>query len=158
MAHRKVSIIENAKALFNLEGLFNSHKSKVEKEISDIKSNIFFTVNEAHSFNLTPVIYLNSGWERSSSTKGNYAEGIAVKVTNDKYLVLIDGIVTLPTGLKDDEGKDLVVGEIYALSQTTVGGIHKDNYEAGPIQSLFKIVMENGVKKALIRLERPIIL
>lgn len=158
MKYKRVSVLDNAKSLFNFEGIFNSFKNKAEADINEMKSSLYLTVDKAHSFNLTPVIYLDGEWKKASVSKGDYAEGIAVKINSNKYLVLIDGIVTLPTGVKDDEENNLVDGKTYALSQIVIGKLHENDYENGVIQPLLKVVTEKGVKKAVIRLERPIIL
>lgn len=138
-----------------LERVLNSNS----EEIAVIKGQKYLTIEKAnHGFVFEPVFYTPEGWVKVDVTNEQTAEGIAVKINDDKFNVFFDGIINIPSEYKDDEGADLSNGEIYSISKEGVGLVTKNVYSEGVVQSLYKVITENGVKKAFIILDVPFML
>ena len=136
-----------------IQSSINSTNGKIAK----MDSQKFFTINQAgHGFIFTPVYYAPTGWKKA--TKNSPAEGMALAIDANNFYVFFDGIVTIPDTAKDDKNEILSNGEFYLLSKIGEGNSTKTEYENGVIQGLYKVVMDKGVKKALILIEQPVML
>lgn len=141
--------------LLILEKVLNSNS----EEIAIIKGQKFLTIEKTnHGFVFEPVFYTPEGWVKVDVTKDQTAEGIAVKVDNNKFNVFFDGVINIPASYKDDSGSELSNGEIYSISKIGAGLVTKNIYNEGIVQSLYKVITENGVKKAFIILDVPFML
>ncbi|MGL5022250.1 MAG: hypothetical protein ACRC5S_03030 [Cetobacterium sp.] len=138
-----------------LERVLNSNS----EEIAIIKGQKFLTIEKVnHGFVFEPVFYTPEGWVKVDVSKEQTAEGIAIKVDDNKFNVFFDGIINIPSGYKDDSGDELSNGEIYSVSKIGIGLVTKNIYSEGIVQSLYKVITENGVKKAFIILDVPFML
>lgn len=128
------------------------------KEIAKIQGQKFLTIVKAnHEFKFDPVFYSPNGWVKADSKNNMPAEGMALRLDDNKFAIFFDGIVTIPAGTLDDANIELSNGEFYLLSKNS-GKVTKEEYNQGLVQGLFKVINDNGVKKAFIMLEQPIML
>lgn len=129
---------------------------KNQEEIVNVKNQKFITVTqEGHDFLLNPVFYTPLGWVKVDTSQNQIAEAIAVKKDENTFFVVFDGVVNIQREFVDEVGDELSNGHYYHLSNDTPGALTKELQENGIQQTLLKVVLENGNKKAVIMLDSP---
>lgn len=103
-----------------------------------------------HGFVFTAVTLDGATRQWVKSNKYTGADGIAVKVDNDRFDVVTRGIVNIPTQARDDKGEVFVYDEYYFLSQEVDGGLSRTKNEIGTFQYLAHISELDGKQVAYI--------
>lgn len=103
-----------------------------------------------HEFVFTAVTLDGATRKWVKANKYTSADGIAIKIDNDRFDVVTKGIVNIPTQARDDKGEPFVYDEYYFLSQEVDGGFSRTKNEIGTFQYLAYISEIDGKQVAYI--------
>ena len=103
-----------------------------------------------HEFVFTAVTLDGATRKWVKANKYTSADGIAIKIDNDRFDVVIRGVVNIPTSARDDKGEPFVYDEYYFLSQEVDGGLSRTKNEIGTFQYLAHISEIDGKQVAYI--------
>lgn len=92
-----------------------------------------------HGFIFTAVTLDGATRKWVKANKYTSADGIAIKIDNDRFDVVTRGVVNIPTSARDDKGEPFVYDEYYFLSQEVDGGFSRTKNEIGTFQYLAHI-------------------
>lgn len=92
-----------------------------------------------HGFVFTAVTLDGATRQWVKANKYTSADGIAIKIDNDRFDVVTRGVVNIPTQARDDKGEPFVYDEYYFLSQEVDGGLSRTKNEIGTFQYLAHI-------------------
>lgn len=92
-----------------------------------------------HGFIFTAVTLDGATRQWVKANKYTSADGIAIKIDNDRFDVVTRGVVNIPTQARDDKGEPFVYDEYYFLSQEVDGGLSRTKNEVGTFQYLAHI-------------------
>lgn len=92
-----------------------------------------------HEFVFTAVTLDGATRKWVKANKYTSADGIAIKIDNDRFDVVTRGVVNIPTQARDDKGEPFVYDEYYFLSQEVDGGFSRTKNEVGTFQYLAHI-------------------
>lgn len=92
-----------------------------------------------HGFVFTAVTLDGATRKWVKANKYTSADGIAIKIDNDRFDVATRGVVNIPTSARDDKGEPFVYDEYYFLSQEVDGGLSRTKNEIGTFQYLAHI-------------------
>lgn len=92
-----------------------------------------------HGFIFTAVTLDGATRKWVKANKYTSADGIAIKIDNDRFDVVTRGVVNIPTSARDDKGEPFVYDEYYFLSQEVDGGLSRTKNEIGTFQYLAHI-------------------
>lgn len=92
-----------------------------------------------HGFVFTAVTLDGATRKWVKANKYTSADGIAIKIDNDRFDVVTRGVVNIPTQARDDKGEPFVYDEYYFLSQEVDGGLSRTKNEIGTFQYLAHI-------------------
>lgn len=92
-----------------------------------------------HGFVFTAVTLDGATRKWVKANKYTSADGIAIKIDNDRFDVVTRGVVNIPTSARDDKGEPFVYDEYYFLSQEVDGGLSRTKNEIGTFQYLAHI-------------------
>lgn len=92
-----------------------------------------------HEFVFTAVTLDGATRKWVKANKYTSADGIAIKIDNDRFDVVTRGVVNIPTSARDDKGEPFVYDEYYFLSQEVDGGLSRTKNEIGTFQYLAHI-------------------
>ena len=92
-----------------------------------------------HEFVFTAVTLDGATRQWVKANKYTSADGIAIKIDNDRFDVVTRGVVNIPTSARDDKGEPFVYDEYYFLSQEVDGGFSRTKNEIGTFQYLAHI-------------------
>lgn len=108
-----------------------------------------------HGFVFTAVTLDGTTRQWKKATKDTGADAIAIRIDNDRFDVVIRGIVNIPTQARDDKGNPFVYDEYYFLSQNVAGGLARDKSSIGTFQSLIHVSELDGKQVAYIDVGTP---
>lgn len=103
-----------------------------------------------HGFIFTAVTLDGATRQWVKANKYTSADGIAIKIDNDRFDVVTRGVVNIPTSARDDKGNAFVYDEYYFLSQEVDGGLSRTKNEIGTFQYLAHISEIDGKQVAYI--------
>lgn len=103
-----------------------------------------------HGFIFTAVTLDGAIRKWVKANKYTSADGIAIKIDNDRFDVVTRGVVNIPTSARDDKGNAFVYDEYYFLSQEVDGGLSRTKNEIGTFQYLAHISEIDGKQVAYI--------
>lgn len=103
-----------------------------------------------HGFVFTAVTLDGATRKWVKANKYTSADGIAIKIDNDRFDVVTRGVVNIPTQARDDKGEPFVYDEYYFLSQEVDGGFSRTKNEIGTFQYLAHISEIDGKQVAYI--------
>lgn len=103
-----------------------------------------------HGFVFTAVTLDGATRKWVKANKYTSADGVAIKIDNDRFDVVTRGIVNIPTSARDDKGEPFVYDEYYFLSQEVDGGLSRTKNEIGTFQYLAHISEIDGKQVAYI--------
>lgn len=103
-----------------------------------------------HGFVFTAVTLDGATRQWVKANKYTSADGIAIKIDNDRFDVVTRGVVNIPTQARDDKGESFVYDEYYFLSQEVDGGLSRTKNEIGTFQYLAHISEIDGKQVAYI--------
>lgn len=103
-----------------------------------------------HEFVFTAVTLDGATRQWVKANKYTSADGIAIKIDNDRFDVVTRGVVNIPTSARDDKGEPFVYDEYYFLSQEVDGGFSRTKNEIGTFQYLAHISEIDGKQVAYI--------
>lgn len=103
-----------------------------------------------HGFIFTAVTLDGATRKWVKANKYTSADGIAIKIDNDRFDVVTRGVVNIPTQARDDKGEPFVYDEYYFLSQEVDGGLSRTKNEIGTFQYLAHISEIDGKQVAYI--------
>lgn len=103
-----------------------------------------------HGFVFTAVTLDGATRKWVKANKYTSADGIAIKIDNDRFDIVTRGVVNIPTQAKDDKGEPFVYDEYYFLSQEVDGGFSRTKNEIGTFQYLAHISEIDGKQVAYI--------
>lgn len=109
-----------------------------------------------HGFVFTAVTLDGATRKWTKANKYTGADGIAVKVDNDRFDVVIRGVVNIPANARDDKGNAYVYDEYYFLSQDVNGGLTIDKPVIGTFQSLIHVSELDGKQVAYVDVQNPV--
>ncbi len=120
-----------------------------------------FVVHEPnHGYILTPVIINHqetpSTPPTSPAPSNLGADGLAIRLDEETYLCVLKGLFTMPDGVVDDLGNELVDGEYYFLSQSVDGHFQRSKPTTGIFQPLFGVGVTNERRMVHVAYEAPI--
>lgn len=103
-----------------------------------------------HGFVFTAVTLDGATRKWVKANKYTSADGIAIKIDNDRFDVVTRGVVNIPTSARDEKGEPFVYDEYYFLSQEVDGGLSRTKNEIGTFQYLAHISEIDGKQVAYI--------
>lgn len=109
-----------------------------------------------HGFVFTAVTLDGATRKWTKANKYTGADGIAVKVDNDRFDVVIRGVVNIPANARDDKGNAYAYDEYYFLSQDVNGGLTIDKPVIGTFQSLIHVSELDGKQVAYVDVQNPV--
>lgn len=109
-----------------------------------------------HGFIFTPVTLDGATKQWKKATRYTGADGIAVMVDNDKFDLVLRGVVNIPTSARDDKGQPFIYDEYYFLSQDVDGGFSKDKNLVGLFQNLIHVSELDGKQVAYVNIGDPV--
>ncbi len=115
---------------------------------------VFVTQNN-HGFIFDPVCYNGVTKKYELATTATGADGMAVKINENDFFFVSDGMMALPSGAVDVDGTAIVEDEYYFLSENVAGKVSKIKPQYF-FQSLFSVVQKEGHLIALISIDNPI--
>ena len=109
-----------------------------------------------HGFIFTAVTLDGVTRKWTKATKYTGADGIAIRIDDDRFDVVIKGVVDIPSTARDDKGNSYVYDEYYFLSQDVDGGLARDKPLTGTFQNLIHVSELDGKQVAYVDVQSPI--
>lgn len=109
-----------------------------------------------HGFIFTAVTLDGVTRKWTKATKYTGADGIAIRIDDDRFDVVIRGVVAIPSTARDDKGNAYVYDEYYFLSQDVDGGLARDKALTGTFQNLIRVSELDGKQVAYVDVQSPI--
>lgn len=105
---------------------------------------------ENHGFIFDAVYHENGEWIRTKP-EDNIAEGIAIRDSADKVVIVYKGMVEIPKHAVDEENNPILVDKHYYLSTEVPGKFTYNIPSNGEVEQLaFKTILHGGKLKAII--------
>ncbi len=128
--------------------------SEWQEVTSQTGSMEFTQTNHGFLFNPVTLDGATKQWVKANKYTG--ADGIAIRVDNNKFNLVMRGLVEIPLQAKDDKGQPFIYDEYYFLSQDVDGGFSKEKNMVGTFQNLIHISELNGKQVAYVNVQNPI--
>lgn len=136
------------------EGLLEDFTQQKIKEINEEGLKLEVTqVGHGFIFNAVQFDKTTGAYTKADVNTG--ADGIAVRIDDDRFYLSSNGIIEIPANAVDSKGNPYELDEYYFLDNEVAGGCTPEK----PIhifQALFCVVNKKGVKSALVEIGDPI--